>query len=149
MQQPYLKVMEYANITFINNMCSNKLIEVETGDYRYNYCLLQYTTSSDKSIVTPNNYAINIIRTLKTLQEKCSFVYYHLNPKCEWLPVATFKHNDSEKVNHQIIQIDQQHLNYHRICLCYDNESYDCSRNIYAWPCIPWTSFTNTIMYTM
>ena len=31
MQQPYMKVMEYANITFISNMCTKKLIEVLQG----------------------------------------------------------------------------------------------------------------------
>ena len=130
MHQPYMKVMEYANITFISNMCTKKLIELENGDYQYNYCLFQYMASSDKSIVTPNNYVINIIRTSTTQQEECSFLYYHLNPKCEWLPNVIFQHNDSEIVNHQIIQIDQQHLNYHRICICYDNGSYNCSRSI-------------------
>ena len=129
MQQPYMKVMEYANITFISNACSNKLIEIDNGHYRYNYCLFQYMTSSNRSFVTPNNYAINIIRTSTTQHEECSFLYYHLNPKCEWLRSVTFQHNDSEIVNHQIIQIDQQHLNYHRICICADNGNYNCSRN--------------------
>ena len=61
--------------------------------------------SSDKSIVTPNNYVINIIRTSTTQQEECSFLYCHLKPKCEWLPNVIFQHNDSEIVNHQIILI--------------------------------------------
>ena len=59
-----------------------------------------------------------------------SILQYDLNPKCEWLPSAVFSRNDSEIINHQIIQIDQQHLNYHRICFCYNNGSYSCSRNI-------------------
>ena len=130
MQQPYIKVAEYSNITFINNKCGNKLIEIEVSDSWYNYCLFQYLPSDSKSFGTPNNYAINIIRTSTTQQKTCSFLYYHLNPKCEWLPNVTFQRYDSEITNHQIIQIDQQHLNYHRICLCHENRSYNCSRNI-------------------
>ena len=126
----YIKVMEYANITFVGNRCKNTIIGVEIGDSWYNYCLFQYIKSSNKSIVMPNNYAINIIKTLRTQNEGCSFLYYRLNPKCEWLPNVTFQHYDSEVVNHQIIQTDQQHLNYHRICICNDNESYNCSRNM-------------------
>ena len=135
MEQPYIKVLEYANITFSNNKCNNKLIEVaiEDNELWYNYCLFQYITSSKTTAVTrltQNNYAINIISASITQQEECSFLYYHLNPKCEWLPNAIFQHNDSEIINHQIIQIDQKHSNYHRICLCYENGSYNCSINI-------------------
>ena len=129
---PYIKVMEYANITFIKNMCNNKLIEVEISDSWYNYCPFQYMTSSNKSIVTPSNYAINIIGISTTQQEECSFLYHDLNPRCEWLPSAVFSQNDSEIINHQIIQIYQQHLNYHRICLCYNNGSYNCSKNMFG-----------------
>ena len=128
-QQPYIKVLEYSNITFINNRCIKKLLEVEVSDSWNNYCPFQYITSSYKSVITPNSYAINIIRTSPTKQKECSFLYYHLNPKCEWLPNVTFQYYDSEKANHQIIQIDQQRLNYHRICLCYDNGSHSCSRS--------------------
>ena len=127
---PYMKVMEYVNITFISNTCYNEIIGVEIGDSWYNYCLFQYMKSSNKSIITPKNYAINIIGTSATRQEECSFLYYHFNPKCEWLPNVTFQHFDSEIVNHQIIQIDQHHFNYHKICLCYGNGSYNCSRNV-------------------
>ena len=127
---PYMKVMEYANITFISNMCYNKLLQVDIGYSQYNYCPFQYMKSSNKLFITPNNYVINIIRTLTAQQEECSFLYYNLNPKCEWLPNLTFQDNDSEIINHQIIQVDQHHLNYHRICICHDNGSYNCSENM-------------------
>ena len=39
MQQPYIKVMECANITFVNNVCNKKLIEVAIDNSWYNYCL--------------------------------------------------------------------------------------------------------------
>ena len=64
MQQPYMKIIEYANITFIKNVCKYRLIQVEFDDSWYNnYCLFQYLTSNNKPTVTLNNYAINIFRT--------------------------------------------------------------------------------------
>ena len=86
----------------------------------------------NKSTILPNNYAINVIDrdTLKTQNKKCSFMYYHFNPNCQFLPTAAFQSYDSETINHQIIHIDDQQLNYHMICLCYDDGTYDCSRNV-------------------
>ena len=123
----YIKIMEYTNIVFIYNKCSDKLIEIrKESDFRNNFCLFQYMTFSNKSTVSTNNYAINVIHTSK----KCSFMYYHFNPNCQFLPTAAFQSCNSETVNHQIIHIDDQQLNYHMICFCYDNGTYDCSRNV-------------------
>ena len=130
-QYAYIKILEYTNITFINNKCSNKLIEVmKHGDFRNDFCLFQYMTSSNKSTVSPNNYAINVKGMSKTQNKTCSFLYYHFTPNCQWLPTAAFQSYNSETLNHQIIHIDDDQLNYHMICLCYDNGTYDCSRNI-------------------
>ena len=130
-QYAYIKILEYTNITFIKNKCSNKLIEVmKHSDFRNNYCLFQYMTSSNKSTVSPNNYAINVKGMSKTQNKTCSFLYYHFTPNCQWLPTAAFQSYDSETINRQIIHIDDHQLNYHMICLCYDNGTYDCSRNI-------------------
>ena len=122
----YIKIMEYTNMVFIYNKCSNKLIEIsKESDFRNSLCLFQYMTFSNKSTASPNNYAINVTHTSK----KCSLMYYHFTPNCQFLPNAAFQGNDSETINHQIIHIDDQQLNYHMICLCYDNGTYDCSRN--------------------
>ena len=130
-QYAYIKIMEYTNITFINNKCSNKLIEVmKDNDFINDFCLFQYITSSNKSTVSPNNYTINVIGMPKTKNKTCSFKYYFFTPSCQWLPTAAFQSYDSETINHQIIHIDDDQLNYHMICLCYDNGTYDCSRNI-------------------
>ena len=127
----YIKVMEYTNIVFIYNKCSNKLIEIRKD--RNNFCLFQYTTFSNKP-ASLRNYAINInktkLNTKKTESKKCSFMYYYFNPNCQFLPTAAFQSYDSETINHQIIHIDDQQLNYHMICLCHDNGTYDCSRNV-------------------
>ena len=92
--------MEYINITFINNKCSNKLIEVmKDNDFRNGFCLFQYMTSINKSTASPNNYAINVINTSKTQHNKCSFMYYHFTPNCQLLPTAAFQSYDSEKTS--------------------------------------------------
>ena len=123
----YIKIMEYTNMVFIYNKCSNKLIEIsKESDFRNNFCLFQYMTFSNKSTDSTNNYAINVIHTSK----KCSLMYYHFTPNCQFLSTAAFQSYDSEIINHQIIHINDQQLNYHMICLCYDNRTYDCSRNV-------------------
>ena len=127
LEYAYIKIMEYTNMVFIYNKCRNKLIQInKESDFRNNFCLFQYMTLSNKSTASPNNYAINIIHTSK----KCSFMYYHFTPNCQFLPNAAFHSYDSEAINHQIIHIDDQQLNYHMICLCNDNGTYDCSRNV-------------------
>ena len=127
LEYAYIKIMEYTNIVFIYNKCSDKLIEIrKKSDFSNNFCLFQYMTFSNKSTASPNNYAINVIHTSKN----CSFMYYHFNPNCQFLPNAAFQSYNSETVNHQIIQIHDQQLNYHMICLCYENRTYDCSRNV-------------------
>ena len=132
-QYVYIKIMEYTNITFINNKCNNKLIEImKDNDFRNDFCLFQYMTSSNKSMVSPNNYAINVINTLETSHKKCSFMYHHFIPNCQWLPSAAFQNYNTETINHQIIHIDDQQLNYRMICLCYDNGTYDCRRNVFG-----------------
>ena len=129
LQYTCIKVMEYANITFICNKCGNKLIEVDNINSKNNFCLFQYMTFNSDTI-SPDNYAINVINTSTTQQKNCSYLYYHFNPKCQWLPTAAFQSYDSEKINHQIIHINDQQWNYHMICLCHENGSYDCNKNI-------------------
>ena len=129
-QQPYIQVMEYANITFIDNKVSNRLIELQGGYSRYNYCLFQYMKSSNKSTITPNSFTITVIKTLTVQQKECSYTYYQFKANYQWLSTAAFHGYDSETVNHKIIQIDDQKINYHRICLCNNNGSYDCSKDM-------------------
>ena len=129
-QPTYIKAMEDTNITFISNKCSNKLIEVEVGNFRYNFCLFQFMTSQNELVTSTKSYSIKIFNTSTTQQKECSFIYYHLNTHCQWLSTAAFQGYDSEIVNHKIIQIDDQKINYHRICLCNNNGSYDCSKDM-------------------
>ena len=65
----YVKVMEYTNITFVDNKCSKKLIEVNNIDSKDDYCLFQYMTFNSRSVL-PNNYIINVKNTLPAQQNK-------------------------------------------------------------------------------
>ena len=59
----YIKVMEHANIIFINNKYFNKLIDIksyEEYNHTYPFCLLQYITTNNAS----NNYTL--IKRLQT-----------------------------------------------------------------------------------
>ena len=84
--------------------CGNKLIEVDNINLKNNFCLFQYM-AFDSNTISPDNYAINVINILTTQQKNCSYLYYHFNPKCQWLPSAAFQSYDSEKIDHQIIHI--------------------------------------------
>ena len=131
-QGGYIKVMEHTNITFIQNKCKNKLIDVIAGDIVFNFCLFQYMAYNKSSAVVPSNYAINIFNTSSTQQQiECSFIFYYFTPICKWLPNAALREYDSQTAYNEIIQIDAtRKLNYHKICICYNNGSYDCSISI-------------------
>ena len=133
-QSGYIKVMEHTNITFIQNKCRNKLIDVIAGYFVFNFCLFQYMAYNKSSAVVPSNYAINIINTSTSStqqQIECSFIFYYFTPICKWIPNAALQEYDSQTAYHEIIQIDvTRKLNYHKICVCYNNGSYDCSISI-------------------
>ena len=126
----YIKIMEYTSITFIDNKCHNELIKVDNIN-KDDFCPFQFMEFNSKKSST-NNYAVTVNNNTSTAQhKKCSYMYYHFNPKCQWLPTAAFQNYDSEQINHQIINInDMQPWNYHMICLCHENGSYDCNKNI-------------------
>ena len=132
-QYTYIKVMEYSNVTFIQNQCKNKLIDViqVVNDVILNFCLFQYMSYNKSSTAMPSNYAINIINTSSPQRQECSFIYYYFTPTCKWLPDAALQEFDSQTAKNEIIKIDgTKKLNYHRICICYSNGSFDCSISI-------------------
>ena len=58
----YIKIMEYTNMVFIYNICSNKLIEISKGsDFRNNLCLFQYMTFSNKSTASTNSAMLSML----------------------------------------------------------------------------------------
>ena len=138
----YLKIMEYTNITFVNNRYEYKLISVEddTGYYQPNpFCLFQYvtnkSTTTTKSLLTHyviniyHNYHVNITDLRLPQYSSVSFCYF--TSHCRWLPSAGFYGYAPEAINKQIIKHDNQECDYHtHICYCPKIGKYNCSIDI-------------------
>ena len=126
-----IKVMEYSNITLLKNSFHNKLIETEyNNDYKlYPFCILQFVTQRNTTIISPAHYSINIIDNLHIFKSKmkCSFPLYHFTPHCQWMPTAAFLNYNPQVVYQQIIKIHGENLTYHKICHCSQNGEHNCS----------------------
>ena len=137
----HIKVMEYANITFMYNKYFSKLITIEsTEDYYqplYPFCLFQYITMNSSKMEELLPHYIIIINhnyntdsngiTLPQLNNNCSVSYCHFTSHCKWVPSAAFYNYSPKTVNKQIIQNDDQNCNYHKhICYCSSKE-INCS----------------------
>ena len=138
----YLTIMEYTNITFVNNRYEYKLISVEddTGYYQpHPFCLFQYVTN--KSTVTTkillthyviaiyHNYPVSITGLRLPQYSPASFCYF--TSHCQWLPSAGFYGHAPKDINKQIIKHDYQECGYHtHICYCSKIEKYNCSIDI-------------------
>ena len=140
----HIKVMEYTNITFINNNYFSKLITIESTEYNYQpypFCLFQYITMISSTmeellphyiIIANHNYLID--RTgnrLPSQNNLCSISFCHFTTHCKWVPQAAFCDHRPEDVNKQIIQNDDQNCNYHKhICYCSKSKGINCSVDI-------------------
>ena len=142
----YLTIMEYTNITFVNNRYEKTLISVkdDTGYYQpHPFCLFQYVTNKStaaiKSLLT--HYVITIYRNnpvsitgLKLpqtdrLYSSVSFCYF--TSHCQWLPSAGFYGYAPEAINKQIIKHDNQECDYHtHICYCSKIGKHNCSIDV-------------------
>ena len=135
----YIKVMENANITFVNNRYHNNLIVVGSVDKHYQphpFCLFQYIAiKSDtimKDLVMVTHYAIVFSDNMNLLDAprsplqntSCSISFCHFLSHCKWLTSAAFYDHSPEAINKRIIQDRDQNCNYHKCIICY------CSENI-------------------
>jgi len=96
--EPALKIREYSNITFIANVYCNKLILLEPDErnnFPFPFCIFQYVTLGNKSLVTPTHYTItgknNQFEVYKTpLDQKCGFDLYRFTTHCRWIHTSVF-----------------------------------------------------------
>ena len=148
----YIKVLEYTNITIINNGYQNVLISLESAVGYYQpraFCLFQYVTTKNYTIMnnmlTRDHYAISFLHNHKTLNQNnyiinfngfsqidnCSISICRFLSHCKWLSSSAFHNQDPEVVNKQIIQNDEQNCNYHKhICYCNESREINCSKDI-------------------
>ena len=139
LKSSYIKMIEYANITFLNNRYGRGgIITLDYAEYNLNPpCLFQFVTLANLKTTYSSHYSINIInnsiatphtvvgRNIAT--EICLYIFYHFTPHCKWIPTAAF-HNYSPKVIYQqIIKSSNQNFTYHKICHCPQNEIINCS----------------------
>ena len=136
----HTKVMEYTNITFVNNKYFSKLITIESKeDYYqpYPFCLFQYIKMNYSSIteellphyiiIVKHNYNTNSTGiTLSSQNNNCSVSFCHFTSHCKWVPSAAFYSYSPKTINKQIIQSDNQKCNHHNH-ICYCSKKINCS----------------------
>ena len=122
----YFKVMEYSNITFTENN-STDLITVEIDSDQYNFhpfCLFQYVTLQNTSIVLPSRYTVIIS---DDFLYKCKLSFYHFFSHCKWMSTAAFYGHKAGVINQQIIQLNNNlsQSRYHTTIFYCSNFSAD------------------------
>ena len=104
----YIKVMEYSNITFFQNIYSS-LISIETHtNYNnpYPFCLFQYMSLQNASTILPSHYTIIIS---DSFVYKCKLSIHQFTSHCQWIHTAVFNSHDPVIVNEHIIQVDYKY----------------------------------------
>ena len=136
-----IKIMKFAIVKFVQNVCTNQLITIIMNDYNkiYPFCLFQYIGSGNVSNFPLTKLPYKVIFT-NNIQRKVSlrsnstinyYTYY-----CRWLTSSSFKGYTTNDINKYIIEVKypiSQHLllnRHNRICSCYDNGLHNCSNNI-------------------
>ena len=141
---PYMIVMKYANITFINQIYHNDLICARVPaiiDNIFPYCIFQYVASTnDKYTISellllynisfgenkPEKQAINF-STAAHNQVNSLYIFDFLT-HCKWLPTAVFNGHNPGYINQQIMKIDgRQWIHHKQICYCPHDEDYNCT----------------------
>ena len=129
----YIKIMEYANITLLNNKYHHLFNGLVTNNYIdvFPYCIFQYMALAN------DKHNISELLTLYTIslsgnkQVKKTSVYNDVHEfltHCKWLPTALFNGYDSGYINQQIIQVDgHQWIHHKQICYCPHDGPYNCT----------------------
>ena len=137
----YIKIMEYANISFIDNKYDKELIKSENvNDYKlYPWCIFQFITLRNTITVPPMHYSINIVDNFYThrvisdrrARKNCLiFPFYHFTPHCQWISTGVFNDYTPKEIYQQIVPINNQSFTYHKICYCSIDEGRNCSIDV-------------------
>ena len=141
LQITYIKIMEYANISFIENKYYYELIKSESvNDYKlYPLCIFQFIALRNTITVSPMHYSINIVNnsyshsvlSLNNEHHKnCLFPFYHFTTHCQWISTGVFHEYNPKDIYWQIIKINNQSFTYHKICYCSKDEGTNCSIDV-------------------
>ena len=104
---PYMKILNYTNITFTNNICSDEVISIQAAAYDvFPPCFYQYMVSTNITEEMLRLYSISFDnKPHKNADPYNDTLLYYLT-HCKWLPKAVFNGHDPGYVNQQIIQFN-------------------------------------------
>ena len=138
----YIKLLENANIEFVNNGYNNYVIKVKVKDYiPYSPCFFQYITFAKKEALLKNfsikfhgnskpHYMANFFRIEDDDSPVILLLNYYLF-HCKWLPETNLNDFHPADINKQIIHTDNENMYQHtRVCYCFMNNAYDCSLDV-------------------
>ena len=134
LQTTCIRIMEYANVTFLENIHDTSDLIKTDCNHQYNLyplCIFQFVPLTNTTTVSTAHYSINIIDYLYynygiMQQEMCKIPLY-ITPHCKWIPTAAFQEYSSKVIYQQIIKFNNQKFIYHKICHCSPNGSKNCS----------------------
>ena len=131
--KPYIKIMEYANITLVNNTYHHLLDSGPViNNVVYPYCIFQYMALANNKNISElllPFYSIELSGNKQCMPDSIHIKNVNnLLAHCGWLHNALFKEYDPGYVNQKIVQIDGHHwIQYKQICYCPHDGNYDCT----------------------
>ena len=134
----YITIMEFTNLTIIDNKSPNYPITVKSyGNFYtifpYPPCLFQYTTNAKQSkrvFVSPSHYTIAIsVKSIARITPKNLFPLL-LTSHCGWLNIAAVYGYNSGSINREIIIQQGIIFNLKYICYCSRNGTADCDIDV-------------------
>ena len=141
---PFIKLLDYANITFINISLTNNHQEIvlDSDNTIFPYCIFQYMVSSNDRYYNNisealKHYSISFSGSQEYMQQNVNNYFYFFDSfndfltHCKWLPTALFNGYNPEYINQQIIKVDgHRWAHYKDICYCPHDEDYNCTLDL-------------------
>ena len=137
----YIKVMEHANITFVNNIYFNEVLVVESVkefNQPHPFCLFQYIAINNINLTTKDLQTHYIIifsnnrplrHVLNAQNIHCSRSFCHFISHCNWLPSTAFHVYSPEDINKNILQNFSKNCNSYKQ-ICYRSQSMNCNCSV-------------------
>ena len=140
-EYPYIKVMQNANVTFLDNQYYEDLLMFESNNdnnHPYPFCIFQYVSAEANTLtITPADYTIIfnenflIDSTDTTIHTECTLCFKRFTSHCKWLPSSVFYDQNPGLINRQIIQINHEKVRHHTFICLTDLKLYgNCTTDI-------------------
>ena len=138
---PYMLIMEYTNISFINNTIHYQVIDLEatasSDNSIFPYCVFQYMVTMNYKYGVSQLIKLYNISFVGNKSHKQTFIdslvaqmnsMYDFLTHCKWLPTAVFNGHNPGYINKQIIQVDgHQWIHHKHICYCPRDGEHNCT----------------------